>query len=99
MNELSLEVIRRNVEFSRAAAERMRSCSMKFSRGESFWSIYSVVAYIFEKYEWSFELILNSERQTEASPRVETHTLVEAVPSRRVRNRTRVAANALELTA
>jgi hypothetical protein len=53
MNELSLEVIRRNVEFSRAATEHIRSCSMKFSRGKSFWSIYSDLAYIFEKYEWS----------------------------------------------
>ena len=75
------------MDYSRWATRQMRDCSLKFSRDDSFWSIYNGLASIFESYGESYELILNSEKLTEALPRVEAPEEVEVVPSRGVRKK------------
>ncbi len=98
MNEFTLEVIRRYIDYSRQASREIRDCSMRFSRDDSFGSIYNSLANIFEHYVESYELILTSERLTEVPPHVAAPTVVKAAPVRRVRKRTRVIADAAELT-
>jgi hypothetical protein len=85
------------IEFSRIAANCMRSSATKFSPSESLWHIYSDQAYIYEGYARSYELILKSEGHIDVPFDVET-AKVEITASRRVRKRSRIVTDPPEVT-
>jgi hypothetical protein len=66
MNEFTLEVCQREIEYSRQRAERFRNCAKKYNHDDSFWHIYSDLASIFEGYERKYEMILEIENLLES---------------------------------
>lgn len=85
MNEFTLEVCQREIEYSKQGTERFRNCAKKYNCDDSFWHIYSDLASIFEGYERSFEMILKVE-ELEESLR-QKGLLEKQVTSRRSRKR------------
>jgi len=58
LKEHSIEIARKNIEFSRQGVKRFRECAYRYPEGDSFRSIYSDSASIYEGYQLSFEMIL-----------------------------------------
>jgi hypothetical protein len=88
LNEFTLEVIRRQIEFSRMASQMMRESSYKFSRDDSFWSIYNGLVNIFQSYGESYLVILESEKRTEI---INNAASSDSIKDSKRRRRSRVA--------
>lgn len=82
MKEFTLEVIRRQIEFSKGGVDQFRECARRNWSDESFRHIYLDLASIFEGYEMAFELILLLERVELSRP---FSPLLEAALASRLR--------------
>ena len=58
LKEHSVEIARRNIDALKHCVSEFRTCSYRYPESDSFHSIYSSLASIFESYETAFEMIM-----------------------------------------